>query len=696
MDLISARLIRTGILVVAGGLCWLGASVAVDYVENTSLRAVQSALTSAGQDWTEIGADGLQILLAGTAPSEAARFRALTTVDDVVSPKRIVDEINVEEPIVNEGPEFSIEILRSNDGISLIGMIPSSTDRRAVTGRLRQETAAGEVTDLLESADFPAPRKWDVAIDFGIHAVQLASHAKISITPGNVDISAVATSSAEKDRLLDELKSALPAGLEMTTNISAPRPVVTPFTLSFSIIDGKEALETCAADNEAGQSRIVAAATKAGVSGTPDCVLAIGAPSPNWADAAVAVIEAVAKLGSGTVAISDADIFLYAPAEIERSDFDETVVALKAALPPVFSLQAELERLPDQLNAPAEFNATLDADRALTMRGVIGDQQMHDAIDSFAQARFAAVTDDLTNDKSVPEGWTVKVIAGIESMEMLDNGWLKITPDVIEISGTSGNEQVTEQIVSSLSQRIGPGAAYHVSVRYDRRLDPQIALPNGDDCVNRLNVIMSEAAIGFEPGSAKIAGDPTETLKRLAAVMADCSDFQLEAGGHTDSQGSEGLNTDLSRGRAQALVQAMTEAGIDTTNLTSRGYGESQPIATNDTEEGREENRRIEFSLLSESPIVTQPLPAPVTAIGVTTVHAPPDAKDVTDNSVSAPAEGELVDPVSIPEAIPEKANEPANLQPLDQVTPTLPQEQSAPVADDTPDESEAATDESL
>ena len=67
--------------------------------------------------------------------------------------------------------------------------------------------------------------------------------------------------------------------------------------------------------------------------------------------------------------------------------------------------------------------------------------------------------------------------------------------------------------------------------------------------------------------------------------MAECADYQLEAGGHTDSQGSEGFNADLSRGRAQALVAAMAGAGIDVTNMTARGCGESQPIATNETEE---------------------------------------------------------------------------------------------------------------
>nr|WP_228461650.1 OmpA family protein [Paracoccus liaowanqingii] len=129
---------------------------------------------------------------------------------------------------------------------------------------------------------------------------------------------------------------------------------------------------------------------------------------------------------------------------------------------------------------------------------------------------------------------------------------------------------------------------------------------------------MSESEIGFEPSRSSVAGDPGPTLARFARAMEECTEFQIEAGGHTDSQGSEGFNAELSRSRAQAIVSAMEETGIDTANMTVRGYGESRPIATNETDEGREANRRIEFRLLSPHPVRRAPLPAPVAVSGVT------------------------------------------------------------------------------
>ena len=72
----------------------------------------------------------------------------------------------------------------------------------------------------------------------------------------------------------------------------------------------------------------------------------------------------------------------------------------------------------------------------------------------------------------------------------------------------------------------------------------------------------------------------------------------MEIGGFTDSQGREEMNQALSQNRAQAVLNALLARRVLTTNLVAHGYGEAKPIADNDTEEGREANRRIEFRLI--------------------------------------------------------------------------------------------------
>jgi outer membrane protein OmpA-like peptidoglycan-associated protein len=75
--------------------------------------------------------------------------------------------------------------------------------------------------------------------------------------------------------------------------------------------------------------------------------------------------------------------------------------------------------------------------------------------------------------------------------------------------------------------------------------------------------------------------------------------MRIEISGHTDNRGSAELNQKLSENRAKAVVDYLVAKGINPSRLEYKGYGKDQPIATNDTDAGRQENRRTEFKILS-------------------------------------------------------------------------------------------------
>ncbi|WP_419269148.1 OmpA family protein [Paracoccus sp. T5] len=610
------------VLAGAGGLCWAGAETAATYLEERTAEDVERALTGAVHDWAGVQTDGLQVRLTGTAPSEVARFRALTQAATAVDASRILDETTVAAVGALTPPDFKIELLRNEQGISLIGLVPAATDRAAILRDLRGERAAVPVTDLLESADYPLPPLWEAAMRFGLQALRMAGPAKISIAPGEVTVVALADNAQDKARLEAALQKARPEGVKLQARISAPRPVVSPYALRFVMNASGTRLDACVAEDQPTAARITEAARAAGLIGRADCPLGLGAPSPAWGDAAVAAIGALSQLGQGAVTLSDARIGLRAGAGVGRAQFDEVVAQLRQALPAEFALEARLETAKTDKPVPIKFDASLTDSGMLSMRGRIADAQMRQAVDSFARSRFQVAESGLRSDAQVPEGWTVRVIAALEAVGTLHSGQVAVTPELITLGGVSGDPHATDAAVALLTERLGPGARYDLAISYDRRLDPVLGLPDGEECVARLNRIMSESEIGFEPSRASIAGDPAPALSQLAEVMADCGEFQIEAGGHTDSQGSEGFNAELSRGRAQAIVAAMRDAGIDTTNMTSRGYGESQPLDSNETEEGREANRRIEFRLLSPRPVQPNTPPQPAALSGVT--GAPP------------------------------------------------------------------------
>src|SRR5699024_6741202 len=152
-------------------------------------------------------------------------------------------------------------------------------------------------------ADYPAPPGWDEALDFGAGAAELAARAKVSIAAGRVAVTAITDSAQEKARLETTLKRGKPQQVALLTEISAPRPVIAPFMLRFVIDDEGARFDACAADTEAARARILAAAAKAGAEGRLGCTLGLGVPTPEWADAAVPTIAALAALGRGTVTL---------------------------------------------------------------------------------------------------------------------------------------------------------------------------------------------------------------------------------------------------------------------------------------------------------------------------------------------------------------------------------------------------------
>ncbi|MBN2378858.1 OmpA family protein [candidate division WOR-3 bacterium] len=87
-------------------------------------------------------------------------------------------------------------------------------------------------------------------------------------------------------------------------------------------------------------------------------------------------------------------------------------------------------------------------------------------------------------------------------------------------------------------------------------------------------------------------------LNRLAEILKEYPDIRVEIAGHTDNQGTDEYNLELSGRRAQSVVDYLIQAGYNQANLIPKGYGESKPIDTNETDEGRAKNRRVEFRFI--------------------------------------------------------------------------------------------------
>ncbi len=583
----------------AGLLSLVAASLSADLIEDTSKSSVEHELSKSGMDWAEVHAEGLQIFLAGVAPSEADRFKAISAAGRIVDAARVIDNMEVPATAAIAPPRFSVEILRNDAGISLIGLIPESAARDQLLRQLKDISDSGEVADLLETADYAAPAGWSAASRFAVSALKDLPRSKISVQAGRVDITAMADSPEQRADLEIDLSRRAPNGIEVNLNISAPRPVITPFTLRLVKGGDITRFDACSADTDKARAQILTAARAAGLEGEVDCVIGLGVPSTNWGDAVATAIRGLNELGGGTLTFSDADITLTALMGTDQALFDRVVGELEGTLPEAFALLATLPPTPEAESESVvqEFTATLSPEGLVQLRGRLPNDIARDTTDSYARARFGTETVHMATrlDDSLPPTWPFRVMAGLDALSLLHNGTLLVTPEAVSVTGNTGNTETNARIAQLLADKLSQTDHFALNVTYVEALDPLAGLPTAEECMANIQALQDETKIAFEPGSGTLDASAASIIDKLAEELNACPDLQIEIQGHTDSQGRESMNQALSQTRALAVLTALQERRVLTKGFLALGYGESQPIADNDTAEGREANRRIEF-----------------------------------------------------------------------------------------------------
>jgi outer membrane protein OmpA-like peptidoglycan-associated protein len=117
------------------------------------------------------------------------------------------------------------------------------------------------------------------------------------------------------------------------------------------------------------------------------------------------------------------------------------------------------------------------------------------------------------------------------------------------------------------------------------------------NCQTKVNATIQGKSINFETSGATITPDSMVIIDALATELKNCGGTTVEVQGHTDSRGGDAANQTLSEARAAAVAKALTDKGVPGDRLTSKGYGETQPLDPALTAEAYAKNRRTAFSV---------------------------------------------------------------------------------------------------
>jgi OOP family OmpA-OmpF porin len=241
--------------------------------------------------------------------------------------------------------------------------------------------------------------------------------------------------------------------------------------------------------------------------------------------------------------------------------------------------------------------------------GVVRDDDAKTSIIDTLNAVFGAdkVKADVSVDQSATAApWLGAFRAAIEALKGANVDAI-FEGDKINVGGAAMGDATRDKIIAALKSAVGASVAVGaltdktaaaVAVANDRATTELASLQSGFS-VKDLLFALNDSVVNFASSSAEVPESMAPFLKSAAADLKQLkAGHVLEIAGYTDSTGDAAQNLALSQKRAEAVREALINYGADPDMLVAKGYGEADPIASNDTAEGRLKNRRIEYHVV--------------------------------------------------------------------------------------------------
>ena len=242
-------------------------------------------------------------------------------------------------------------------------------------------------------------------------------------------------------------------------------------------------------------------------------------------------------------------------------------------------------------------------DEKIILEGTVADQATVDALVARATQRYGA--DKIVNQLKVQE--STQALPNVNGLfGMLDGlktgSVMRVRNGEITLFGEVTSGKIKTNIGNNVAKVFSGPVNNQLTVIAPATVAAPVPAPKPEKqkaCQDSVNQLLSNSKVNFQTGRAAIKEDSHPLLKSIAEIAGSCPNARFEVAGHTDSTGSLELNNQLSKQRAQAVVDHLIGLGLQAAQFTAAGYGPSQPIGDNNTSEGRAQNRRIEFKLIN-------------------------------------------------------------------------------------------------
>jgi OOP family OmpA-OmpF porin len=325
-----------------------------------------------------------------------------------------------------------------------------------------------------------------------------------------------------------------------------------------------------------------------GVEVADQMAFARGVP-PRFEAAALLLIEQLGRLRDGKVMLTDTSVRLSGIAR--ELGGREAIAAALRNLPEGYTVAENAVSAP-----PYIFQVNKDpVAQTVTLNGYVPDNAVHAALIDATKRKFLneKIIDNLKASVGAPRGFANAVTVALGALSRLSTGSLMISDREVKLSGDAFYDVAADEIRAGLAGELPQGwrATPEVSTR------PPSSVVDATVCQQLIAELLAVGRIRFLSGQANIDVDSRGLMDRLVEIALRCPTANLEIGGHTDTDGDEDANMKLSERRAQAVLDYLLRAGLPADRLHAVGFGQREPVASNDTAEGKAQNRRIEFKV---------------------------------------------------------------------------------------------------
>lgn len=566
---------------------WLEHSVIEADLEARTL----AALHDQQHNWVRLTLDGRDLILRGEAPREDSQAAALEIARSVEGVRRVDDQTSL-LPLVSP---YRLSAEKTAVGVTLQGYAPDQRTRAAIVAELSQILPGIAISDQIKLARGAPDNLAEIAAH-GLAAFPRFSTGTLEIQGSAMRIGGLALDPKDHQAALQVLAGEPPDGATLEAVEITPSPAKDDYRFDAEIEGNNLTLGGYVPDPET-RARILrdVKALRADVTVEDQMLYATGVPDGvDWAAAASEIAALVTRLAQGRAEI-DGRLLNLTGQVTDSAAFREIQAALGGPLPNGLVLGTAdigVARV-----SPFVWSASVSAD-GLVMSGFVPDDATRARLSQAAELKFGngAVDVRMQVASGAPDGFSTAAMAALQALSRLEDASVELSGTKIALAGVALTPPALQSITGTLAESLPQG----FEIEHQIEIKPVASQPlDTAACQAELDRLLSSNRILFDTAAAAITPHSRGFLDRLAFAVLNCGDARIEISGHTDSDGAATFNLALSQQRSEAVLAYLTAAGVAPSRLQTVGFGESRPVADNDTEAGKADNRRIEFRVVN-------------------------------------------------------------------------------------------------